>query len=354
VCKYHVYLNKVTNGDTHLFNKAAVFTDIHLGLKGNSKIHNDDCEEFVDWFIETAKEHGCETAIFCGDWHHNRNSLNLSTMDATIRCLEKLGQSFEKFYMFVGNHDLYYKDKRDVASTMFGKHIPGVTFVDEMLVEDDVALVPWLVGDEWKKIQKVKAKYMFGHFELPSFYMNALVKMPDHGELKAEHFANQEYVFSGHFHKRQKQGKIHYIGNAFPHNYADTWDDERGMMILDKENDGEPQYIDWPDCPKYRTIKLSKLIDSQESLIKSKMYLRVELDLPISYEEAQFIKETFINQYKCREITLIPQKQVEEISTDLDISAFVSVDQIVSNEISELDTDSFDKKLLLDIYNGLE
>ena len=83
------------------------------------------------------------------------------------------------------------------------------------------------------------------------------------------------------------------------------------------------------------------------------MYLRVELDIDISYEEASFIKETFINQYKCREITLIPQSQIEEITTDLDISTFVSVDQIVAGEISELDTDSFDKVQLLEIYNGL-
>jgi hypothetical protein len=84
------------------------------------------------------------------------------------------------------------------------------------------------------------------------------------------------------------------------------------------------------------------------------MYLRVTLDLPVSYEEAQFIKETFIRDYDCREITLIPQKQIEEISTDLDIAQFESVDQIVAGEISELDTDNFDKKMLLDIYNGLE
>ena len=91
-----------------MFNKAAVFTDIHFGLKGNSKIHNDDCERFIDWYISKAKENNCETGIFCGDWHHNRSSLNHTTMDSTIRCLEKLGQSFDKFYMFVGNHDLYY------------------------------------------------------------------------------------------------------------------------------------------------------------------------------------------------------------------------------------------------------
>ena len=336
-----------------MFKKAAVFTDIHFGLKSNSKQHNQDCEEFVDWFIQTAKDRGCETAIFCGDWHHNRNSLNITTMDATLRSLEKLGKEFEQFFYFPGNHDLYYKDKRDIHSVEFGKHVPGVTVVNEITESEDVCLVPWLVGDEWKKLQKSTAKYMFGHFELPHFYMNAMVQMPDHGELKAEHFVNQEYVFSGHFHKRQKQGKIHYIGNAFPHNYADAWDDERGMMILDRENNAEPEYINWPDCPKYRTLKLSELLDKTEEIIKSKMYLRVTLDLPISYEEAQFIKETFITQYDCREITLIPQKQIEEISTNIDIQQFESVDQIVSNEISAIDSDNFNKKLLLDIYNEL-
>ena len=336
-----------------MFKKAAVFTDIHFGLKGNSRVHNDDCEEFVDWFIEQAKENNCETAIFCGDWHHNRNSLNLTTMDATIRSLEKLGSSFEQFYMFAGNHDLYYKDKRDVTSTEFARHIPGVTVVDKIIENDDVAMVPWLVGDEWQKIEKIKSKYMFGHFELPHFYMNAMVQMPEHGDLRAEHFKHQDYVFSGHFHKRQVKGKIHYIGNAFPHNYADAGDDERGMMILDRENGKEPEYINWWNCPKYRTVKLSQLLDPDANIIKPKMYLRVTIDVPISYEEAQFIKETYIAQNNCREITLIPQKQIEEITTDLDITQFESVDQIVSNEITAIDSDNFDKKLLLDIYNEL-
>lgn len=337
-----------------MFKKAAVFTDIHFGLKGNSRVHNEDCEEFIDWYISTAKEHGCETGIFCGDWHHNRNSLNLTTMDATIRCMEKLGQAFEQFFFFDGNHDLYYKDKRDINSTAFSRYIPGITFIDNITTIDDVTLVPWLVGDEWKKMSKIKSKYVFGHFELPSFYMNAMVQMPDHGDLKAEHFVEPDYVFSGHFHKRQKSGKIHYIGNAFPHNYADAGDDDRGMMILDRENNAEPLYLNWDNCPKYRNVTLSNLLDNTDTIVKSKMYLRVTLDLPISYEEAQFIKETFIGNYGCREITLIPKKQIEEITTDLDIAQFESVDQIVAGEIAELDTDSFDKKMLLDIYNGLE
>ena len=95
---------------TNLFKKAAVCTDIHWGLKSNSLVHNLDCEAFIDWFIAKAKEEGCETAIFLGDWSHNRNSLNLITLDTSIRCLEKLGAAFEQFYWFPGNHDLFYKD----------------------------------------------------------------------------------------------------------------------------------------------------------------------------------------------------------------------------------------------------
>lgn len=336
-----------------MFKKAAVFTDIHFGMKSNSQTHNQDCEDFVDWYIETAKANGCETGIFCGDWNHNRNSLNLTTMDSGIRSLEKLGKAFDKFYMFPGNHDLYYKDRRDIKSTEFAKHIPGVTVINETFIKDDVALVPWLVGDEWKKIGKIKSRYLFGHFELPSFYMNAMVQMPDTGELSSDHFVHQDYVFSGHFHKRQIQGKIHYIGNSFPHNYADAWDDHRGMMILDKENNLDPQYVNWADCPKYRTVNLSALIDEKDTLIKSKMYIRVNLDIDVSFEEASFIKETFMKEYDCREITLIPQKSVEDHSSSLDISQFKSVDQIVSKELSAIDSESFDINTLLKIYNEL-
>jgi len=98
---------------------------------------------------------------------------------------------------------------------------------------------------------------------------------------------------------------------------------------------------------------LKQLLEDTENIIKPKMYLRVTIDVPISFEEATFIKETFVNQYKCREISLIPQKQMEEITTDVDIQQFESVDQIVSGEISAIDSEQFNKKMLLDIYNEL-
>lgn len=336
----------------NFFKKAAVFTDIHFGEKSNSKIHTADCVEYVDWFIETAKAHGCETAIFCGDWNHNRNNINIVTMNAGLECLEKLGKNFEKTIFFPGNHDLYYKDRRDTNSIAFAKHVPGITVIDKPVVIDEVALVPWLVGDEWKAISRFKSRYMFGHFELPLFMMNAMVQMPDTGELKDEDLGNNEYVFTGHFHKRQARNNIHYIGNCFPHNFADAWDDDRGMMTL--EWGGTPQYINWPNAPLYRTMKLSQLIDNMDNMLKPKMHLRVTLDIDISFEEANFIKETVMSQHQIRECTLITEKKsVADVVSNLEIGKFESVDQIVTNQIVNIESDNYESKILLEIYRNL-
>ena len=334
-----------------LFKKAACFTDIHFGLKSGSRTHNQDCENFVSWFCDTARAQGCETAIFLGDWHHNRSTTDVSTMNYTVSNLEKLSQSFEKVYFILGNHDLFYKDKREINSIEFMRLFPNIVPIRELYTEGDVTIMPWLIGDEWTAVKQLKSRYIFGHLELPHFYMNAMVQMPDHGQLQTGHFQNQELVFTGHFHKRQQKGNVVYIGNAFPHNYADAGDDERGMMML--EWGGKPEYHSWPDQPIYRTYKLSQIIDAPDKLLREKMHCRVTIDLPITFEEANFIKEQFMPQYKLRELMLIPEKvEVESAVNPIDIT-FESVDTIVMNQINNIDSDTYDKKLLLDIYNEL-
>jgi DNA repair exonuclease SbcCD nuclease subunit len=335
----------------NLFKKVAVFTDLHLGLKSNSSIHNQDCEEFVDWFIQTAKENNCDTGIFMGDWHHNRNSLNITTMDYSLRALEKLGQAFDEFYFFPGNHDLYYKDKRDIHSVEFGKYIPGITVVHHPTTIGNVTLCPWLVHDEWKEIGKKGAKYIFGHFELPHFFMNAMVQMPDHGEISLDSFSSYELGFSGHFHKRQQRENMHYIGNAFPHNYADAWDDARGMMTL--EWGGQPEFFTWPNQPTFRTVKLSQLLDDADKILKPNQHLRVALDIDISFEEASFIKEKFIGDYKLRELKVIEERKSIDVTSNVDIEAFESIDEIVATQIVNIDSETYNKNTLLSIYSNL-
>jgi len=337
---------------SNLFKKVAVCTDIHFGLKSNSLMHNQDCSDFIDWFIATAKSNGCETGMFLGDWHHHRASINLQTLHFSLRSLQKLSAAFEQFYFIPGNHDLYYRDKRDIHGVEWAEHLPNITVVNDWFQQGNVIIAPWLVGDDHKKLHKMKAKYMFGHFELPHFKMNAMVEMPDHGEVKVESFGGIESVYSGHFHLRQKKKNIHYIGNCFPHNFADAGDADRGMMILEW---GQPEaYLAWPNQPLYRVMKLSEAIDNGVNILRPNMHVRVELDIDISYEEANFIKETFVRDHNLREMALIPSKR-----TDIDIDMapgevkFESVDQIVTDQITNIESEFYDPKLLLKIYQNL-
>ena len=214
----------------NLFEKAVVFTDIHYGLKSNSHQHLRDCSNFVDWFIAEAKVRGAETCFFLGDWHHHRASVNVATLNASWGDLKKLNEAFNKVYFITGNHDLYYRDKRELNSMEFARDLNNFVMIDELFEEGNVGIVPWLVDNEYKKVAKMTCKYMFGHFELPFFKMNAMIEMPDHGGINASMLRNPEYVFSGHFHKRQYDENIHYIGTAFPHNYADAQENDRGYM----------------------------------------------------------------------------------------------------------------------------
>ena len=337
---------------SNLFKKVAVCTDLHFGLKSNSLVHNQDCSDFVDWFIATARENGCETGMFLGDWSHHRASINMQTLQYSLRSLEKLSSAFERFYFIPGNHDLYYRDRRDIYSTEWAKHIPNIQIVNDWFTDGDVTIAPWLVGDDHKRVPKLQSKYVFGHFELPHFKMNAMVEMPDHGEISADDFSGVDRVFSGHFHLRQQRKNIHYVGNCFPHNYADAGDTNRGMMTLNWGD--EPEYYAWPGQPLYQVTKLSSLIDSADTILVPGMHVRVELDIDISYEEASMIKDTFVKNHNLREMSLVP---IKNNSVDVDMSPgnikFESVDQIVTDQLTNIDSKFYDPKLLLKIYQNL-
>lgn len=336
----------------NLFKKAVVFTDLHFGLKSNSQLHNDDCLSFIKWATKTGKEQGCDVAFFLGDWNNNRAAINILTLNYSIRALEHLNANFDRVFFIPGNHDLYYRDKRDVQSVEWAKHLDKVTICNNWHREGDVIIAPWMVGDDYKRIPKMNGKYVFGHFELPHFLMNAMVTMPDHSEIKREHFSHFDHVFSGHFHKRQTYKNITYIGNCFPHNYADAGDDARGVMILDWG--GEPTYHAWPDQPTYRVLTLSDLLNRTDEVLKPKMHVRVNIDIDISYEEANFIKETFVKSHGLREISILRNKNTDmdqhEIKGNIN---FQTVDQIVTNQLNQINSEQYDPALLLELYRGL-
>lgn len=304
--------------------------------------------------IEEAHKRNVKKCFFLGDWHHHRATINVSTLNYTVDALQLLNDNFDEVHMIMGNHDLYYREKRDLNSLPFAIKYPNINIInDDIFEEDGVAFCPWLVEDEWKRLKELNSKFIFGHFELPDFYLNAMIKMPDHGGLQISDLRKADAVFSGHFHKRQIKDNIVYPGNCFAHNFSDAWDEERGITFL--KWDGTYEFENWSGGPKYRTGNLSQVIDNPDSILTDNAHCRIILDVPISYEEANFIKETFAAQYDLRDIALLPSKK-DSVENEWDAEGDVeveNVDQIVLNQLAAIASETIKNETLISIYNDL-
>jgi hypothetical protein len=336
-----------------LFKKAVTLTDVHFGRNTNSLQANQDNIDFIEWFIDEAKTWGAERCIMMGDWHDSRHSLNVLTMNYSLRAMQMLNDAFQIVHWIPGNHDLFYRDKRDVSSIEFAKHLPNIQIVRKPTTVAGVTFLPWLVGNETEKLKNIKSRYIFSHLELGGFLMNAKVEMPEtEFGLKATNFTNQDYVFSGHFHLRQHKGRVVYTGNIMPFNFSDNWDEDRGMMLL--EWGKEPEFRAWPNQPLFRTMKLSELLHKPEKLLRDRMTARVSIDIDISYEEAQIIKETFIADYGLRKLELAHQAKEningQEFSGDV---IYQTVDQIVVEGLMSVQSIDMKPEKLVEIYKSL-
>lgn len=341
--------------------KIAMFTDIHWGAKGNSVQHNADCEDYIIWFCQQVSDHGADAIVFMGDWFENRNAINVQTLNYSFRGLDRLNALNIPIWFCVGNHDLYHRSSRVEYSTFHFTRFQNVRLVNEQVVHDNMMFFPYIFKDEYPlaaaAICKHAPKYVFGHFEFRNFIVTGSDRRMDHGP---DHtlFQGPTHIFSGHFHKRQANDNIIYIGNTFPTNYGDAWDDARGAAILDTSDDSV-DFLDWEDCPRYRKVRLSDVIGDTPIQFPKKCRVKCIIDIDIGYSEAQGIKDEMLKQLELREFSL------EENSTEK-AAALAGEGTIDNFDISSLNdavismlrtkvvgTSTIEPARLIDIYNQL-
>ena len=79
------------------------------------------------------------------------------------------------------------------------------------------------------------------------------------------------------------------------------------------------------------------------------------MDIDITYEEANYVKETFAEQYKMRELSLLPDKEkldLDILNEDIELN-FDSIDSIVIDQLSNIESEHYDPQMLLDIYRSI-
>lgn len=340
--------------------KIAMWTDIHFGKKNNSIQHNQDCLDFTEWFCDKVKNDGeISHVFFLGDWFENRNAVNVMTLSYAQQALRLLNDLGLPVYIIVGNHDLYHRENRKVFSTKIFEEFSNVTMVSEpIIVEDKILICPFLFKSEYPSLVKYNnLPYWFGHFEFRNFIITGSDRRMEHGP-DHKQFEGPTHIFSGHYHKRQANDNVIYIGNTFPSDYGDAWDDARGMAILDTRTD-DVDFINWEECPKYRKVKLSDVLNDGTLVFPPKCRVRCVIDVDISYSDAQILREEMIKTVGLREFSLeenlLEKKDAiagEEGLEDFDLSSLNdAVIKMLQTGISG--TTSIEPNKLIEIYSKL-
>lgn len=337
--------------------KYIIFTDIHFGNKGNKDDFNEECLSFLNFVEEkTSKMNDIDGAIFLGDWFHNRNSINVKTLKYGIEGLYKFGSIGRgNSYLILGNHDLYYIDRRDVSSIFVPEGEIGVNIVEEPIyMENEKFLfLPWLINEEKLEnyIKKYNPEYVFGHFEIPSFSFDKLIKKE--GEYNPENYKGPKRILSGHFHLRQEKNNITYIGNCFSHDFSDVNDwHNKGFAILDT-NKNELEYFEWENAPKYCTTSISKLNSIEFS---NNMYLKLINDVQMKQMEVNQLKEELENLPNIVDCFIYPNELelAKSIVEDESLEHISNIEDLIVSLLNELTMENINNSKLIEIYKNLE
>jgi len=342
--------------------KYILFTDIHFGEHGNSDDFNQGCIDFInfmiDWYQKNVPAEQRGGAIFLGDWYHSRNQVNVKTMDYAVKGLSLLNDNLPNTIMVLGNHDLFYHDRRDITSVHLPNKAQNIRVVDKPsrleLDGQDCIFLPWLINDE--TLGNVLTgyvtapDYVFGHLELPSFYLNKTTQMK--GEFDMSDVKAVRRVFTGHYHMRQERGNVTYIGNCFSHNFSDANDwKNRGFAVVDLETN-EVEYIEWSSAPKYLTTNISKLGEVHTHLDKT-VHLRLVNDAGLMPTDLNTLIERIQTAFGITDISVVSPKLVSTGENTETLEHIDDINVLVSETIKAMQFENLSTDTMIEIYNSL-
>lgn len=266
--------------------KVAIFSDLHLGVHGNSEDWHKTALQWADWISQELQRQNIKDIFFLGDFFDNRSEISVQTLYVASEILNKL-KAFN-IILIVGNHDAFYKNRSDIHSLGLINGYQNCTIVDKNLVVNafgkTMLFVPWN-----NELPDGRFDYVFGHFEIQSFRMNNY-KVCDKGLNVMDLLGGKtNTVFSGHFHRRDykkyNEGVVYYVGNTFPIDFSDV-ENVKGYYTLDVET-GDLEFFENPVSPKYKKVFLSKIKTATSQDIAGNI---VKLVVDVELEESKLDK----------------------------------------------------------------
>ena len=145
---------------------------MHCGLSGKKLSRLNICVKVVKEILDCVKKQGISNIIFGGDWYHSRSTLDVNTINVSLKLVQALAKS-ANLYLVCGNHDAFLKNSTDVNSLNMFRNTPNVHVIDKpeeiMLNSKRCLLVPWLT--DLSAYKQSTFDLMIGHFEISSKYL---------------------------------------------------------------------------------------------------------------------------------------------------------------------------------------
>jgi len=247
--------------------KIAIVTDTHFGFKNDSPIFLEAYLEFFEkQFFPYLKERGIKTVIHMGDVLDRRKFVNFNTLrNVRRRFTEVFVREGIEVHCVIGNHDCYWKNTNEVNSVIeiFGDAFKVYEKPQDIIIDGMVCgFVPWISKENSEEVreflQKSNADAIFGHFELNGYEVVRGVRHD--GGLDASVLSRFKWVYSGHFHCKQKNGNVYYLGNPYQMFFSEVGE-EKGFHILDTE-DGSIEFIENKNKLYHKVVYDENLDDS--------------------------------------------------------------------------------------------
>lgn len=224
--------------------KVALITDTHFGARNDNRVIQKHINNFFDEiFFPFLKENDIREIVHLGDLMDKRKSVSYLTLKhVRENFVQQITDNAIQTHIIVGNHDAYYKNTNQVNSIneLYGEtpylHLYDTAKTIKIGSGLKVCLIPWLCAenevDSYIHIDRTDAKIAMGHLELTGFLMFK-GSIATNG-MDKDIFQKFDTVFSGHFHLKNDDGHVYYLGTPYEMMWSD-YNTERGFHILDTE-----------------------------------------------------------------------------------------------------------------------
>lgn len=231
--------------------KIAFLCDTHFGCRNDSPFFLDNAIKFFNnQFIPYLEKHNITEVIHLGDFFDRRKYVNFNTL-STVRkhVLEVLEKKNIRLHITIGNHDTYYRNTNRLNSLkeLLNDKYSNITIYEKptTINFDDFCfgIIPWVTKENEQEvlnfINTCSCRMIGGHFEIVGFQVIPGVKHETGFSVNV--FSRFDRVLSGHFHIKQSEKNIYYLGTQYQMNFSDVYS-TKGFHVYNTQTD-EMEFI---------------------------------------------------------------------------------------------------------------